>query len=394
MKICILAASHPPGDERIFGREALTLKKNGYDDISILAPNEKEFEEVQGVKIYGFDKKIKNSFIKKIKVLRVLAKTKVIKILYKKALLQRADIYHCHEPHSLVAGIWLKKKLGARVIYDSHEYHPEQFSGRYRGIKKAIAYRLVYILEKHYAKKADYVFTVCDELVQKFKAWGCKAALIPNYARKYGHLYYEEDLLIKELREKGFVVGIFAGGMYKERGLFELIDAAKILKDKGIKAAMLFVGWGDQESMEQFENHIKQLGLEDRVRILGYQQHSYILNMMSQSDFGMINDYPEKRNLNTIGIKFYEYMMCSLPIYCSDLPLSSKIIREENCGVIGDAYKPESIAESLEKLCSSPDFKKELGENGRRAFEEKYNWGAVEKQLVDCYRSLEGENNV
>jgi glycosyltransferase involved in cell wall biosynthesis len=394
MKICILAASHPPWDERIFGREAMTLRNNGFEDISLIAPYEKEYEEIKGVKVFGFEKKISNSIIKKIKLLRVLAKTKVLKILYRKALLQGADIYHCHEPHSLVVGLWLKRKLGAKVIYDSHEYHPEQFAGRYKGLKRVIAYKLVYFLEKHYAKKADYVFTVCDELVEKFKSWGCKTVLIPNYARNYESLYSGEDLLIKELKDEGFVVGIFAGGMYRERGLFELIEAARILKDKGVKAAMIFVGWGDPGSIEQFEKCIKQNNLDDRLKILGYQEHRNILNMMTQSDFGIINDYPEKRNLNTIGVKFYEYMMCSLPIYCSDLPLSRKIIRDENCGVIGDPYKSESIAESLEELCSNSDFRKKLGRNARKAFEDKYNWGVVEKQLIDCYRSMKGESNV
>lgn len=385
MKICILTAGHDPQDVRVFSREALTLVNNGFTDISLIAPSNLDYEVMQGIKVFGFRKKGKCSIRRKFVLLR---------ILYHKALSLKADVYHCHEPHTLMIGTWLKWRLGVKVIYDAHEYHPEQFSERYKGWVKKLAYKLVYTLEKHYAKKADYVFTVCDELVQKFRLWGCKALLVPNYAKDEEVAGSVADPVIMKLKEKGFIIGVFAGGMYRERGIFEFIEAVRMLKDRDLKVAAVFAGWCDEGFAQSVGEHIRGAGLEDRVFIMTEKSHDMVLNLMSQCDFGFINDYPESRNLNSVAVKFYEYMLCSLPIYASDLPANHKILMEENCGVFADPMDPRAIADSLEVLCADREQMRQFGRNARKAFEGKYNWSVVEERLIGCYRRIEEETHV
>jgi glycosyltransferase involved in cell wall biosynthesis len=255
-------------------------------------------------------------------------------------------------------------------------------------------YILVYAMERYYARRADCVLTVCSELVERFRAWGCKAYLLPNYARNYESLYYADDPIVSRLKREGFTVGIFAGGMYKERGIFELIEAARILKERGLKVSMVFAGWGSSSFLRKVEKCIKHNCLDDRIKIVEKKDHRSIINMMSQCDFGFINDYPEKRNLNSIAVKVFEYMMCSLPIYASNLPLNSRVVDELCCGVTADPLVPERIADSLERLCSSREYMKGLGENSRKAFETRYNWQIVEGMLIGCYRNLEGGKDV
>lgn len=379
MKICILTTGHEPTDGRIFTKEIKSLLKNGFTDITIIAPYDKDYHEIDGVKIIGFRPR-KNHSIKD--------RLRPLKELYKKASKCKADIYHCHEPDSLVIGTVLKRRYGAKLIYDSHEYHPEHFSERYRGLKAMILYKTIYILEKYFAKKTDYVITVNEELVEKFKSWGCKTVLLPNYAVMKRNIFFKDDPIISSLKNDGYLVGIFAGGIYKERGILELIHANRILKDKGFKVAMVFVGWTSDDFLDDVKDIVEKSDLEKEVVFLPKEEQSYVLNMMYQSDFGMVNDYPEKRNLQACAIKLFEYMQCSIPIYSGNTPLHRKVLEKEKCGVVANPFDPIEIAENLMRVFSDKDNMKEMGKNGNKAFKNKYNWSAVESRLIEAYRKL------
>lgn len=379
MKICILTSGHEPTDGRVFIKEVQSLLKNGFNDITIIAPYHKDYDEIDGVKIIGFRKRKSNS---------IKDRFRPLLDLYKKALNCKADIYHCHEPDTLAIGAYLKRKYGSKLIYDSHEYHPEHFAERYKGLKGKILCKIIYKFEKYLARKTDYVLTVNEELVKKFKDWGCKGVFLPNYAVIKDNLYIKDNPIIRSLKDKGFLIGIFAGGMYKQRGIIELILANKILKEKGFKIAMVFMGWCHGNFVEKTIDFVKQNDLDDRVIFIGKKEHSYVLNMMAQSDFGMLNNYPKERFLKAYAVKLYEYMQCSLPIYASNLPSHIELLNEGNCGIVEDPLNPEDIAESLIRLCSDKNNMKLMGINGNKLFIRKYNWSVVEGQFIDCYRKL------
>lgn len=379
MKICILTTGHEPTDMRIFSKEAKSLFNNGFNDITIIAPYHKDYDEIDGIKIIGFKQRNSHS---------IKDRFKPLFDLYHKAVKYKADIYHCHEPDSLVVGTLLKRKYEAKLIYDSHEYHPEHFAERYSGLKGKVLCKIIYKFEKYFARKADWIITVNEELVEKFKSWGCRTILLPNYAVRKENIFYKDDSIIKSLKDNGYTVGIFAGGIYKERGIVELIDANGILRNKGFKIAMVFVGWYSNHFIQNIKGIIKKNNLEDCILFLEKKQHNDVLNMMCQSDFGMVNDYLQKRNLESCAIKLFEYMQCSIPIYSSNTPAQSKIINDEKCGVVANPYDPNEIANSLIRLCSNKDSMKNMGMNGNRVFKEKYNWSVVENRLINIYREL------
>jgi glycosyltransferase involved in cell wall biosynthesis len=88
--------------------------------------------------------------------------------------------------------------------------------------------------------------------------------------------------------------------------------------------------------------------------------------------------------------KLFDYMLCGLPVVASDFPEIRKVVGEAGCGVLVDPTDPDAIAEAIIYLLEHPDEARKMGENGRRAVEERYNWGEMEGRLLDLYRSLNG----
>ena len=69
-----------------------------------------------------------------------------------------------------------------------------------------------------------------------------------------------------------------------------------------------------------------------------------------------------------------------------------KLIVDIGCGIPVDPTNPEEIAKAIEYLIEHPEEAKQMGENGRKAVLEKYNWEHEEKKLLRIYEELLDEN--
>jgi glycosyltransferase involved in cell wall biosynthesis len=81
-------------------------------------------------------------------------------------------------------------------------------------------------------------------------------------------------------------------------------------------------------------------------------------------------------------------MRYGLPIVTVDLPETRRIILDANCGIIVKERTTEALADALSMLIDNPELRQKLGQNGRKAVEEKYNWGVMEKRLLRVYDEL------
>ena len=98
----------------------------------------------------------------------------------------------------------------------------------------------------------------------------------------------------------------------------------------------------------------------------------YDLNLETQHEYGMAN-------------KILEAMMCGLPVITN---IAHEIIKETGCGILVDYENVKQIKEAIISLRDNPELCTKLGENGRRAFLEKYNWMIMEEKLLKSYESL------
>jgi glycosyltransferase involved in cell wall biosynthesis len=65
-----------------------------------------------------------------------------------------------------------------------------------------------------------------------------------------------------------------------------------------------------------------------------------------------------------------------------------EFVEENNCGVVFNSEDSSDLAEKIEYLMNNPDICKELGKNGKKAVENKYNTEVFKKNLLDLYNTL------
>ncbi len=82
-------------------------------------------------------------------------------------------------------------------------------------------------------------------------------------------------------------------------------------------------------------------------------------------------------------------MMANKPILVSKGTTMADIVERENCGLIVDCNSVDEIKKAIVRLKDSPELCRQLGANGRRAYEQKYNWEIMEQRLLSLYQEID-----
>jgi glycosyltransferase involved in cell wall biosynthesis len=91
----------------------------------------------------------------------------------------------------------------------------------------------------------------------------------------------------------------------------------------------------------------------------------------------------------TLGVlKLFEYMMAGIPVVATDFELWKEIVEGEDCGLCVNPHDVQAIAKAVNYLIDNPDRARLMGENGRKAVRDKYNWATQEQALYGLYDSL------
>jgi len=81
-------------------------------------------------------------------------------------------------------------------------------------------------------------------------------------------------------------------------------------------------------------------------------------------------------------------MALGLPVVYSDFPVYQEVAGSVQAGISVDPTKPEEIANAIESLTRNPGLCRQMGEAGKRAVRERFNWNAERIKLIGLYREI------
>ena len=234
-------------------------------------------------------------------------------------------------------------------------------------------------LEKYTLKKATYVYGVSD-YVSSWKI--CKYA--KNY---YGTIYNfpAEKYIINNSfdirQELGIpatdVVIVSSGRITKDKGFDTLCNVIKQFKNSD-NVRFVIVGNGDYK--EQFDKVIENEGLQQRVSLLGYRPN--VCDILKGADIFIICTKHE-----TLCNSVIEAATMSLPLVVSNVGGLPEIV-DSSCGYLVDPYDEKEFVICLEKLISSRNLRKTMGENACNIIKTKFSPFVIEKKLDELYQSV------
>lgn len=364
IKVCHMTSAHKPEDVRIFHKECVSLVKNGYD---VTLVEQGDSYEKEGVHIAGIGE-VSGGRLKRMLL--------VSRWVYQRALEVDADIYHFHDPELLPYGLKLKKK-GKKVVFDSHEHVAEAI------LEKPYLYgplrKLIHVVYSKYqsfvCKRLNAVVTVTPSLTQYFLKITSHVCQITNYP------------ILTELTQLPDYTSnsiFFAGGVTDQWNHLRILRALENLP--GCRYCLC------GPISESYQAALSAMPAWSNVDYMGNIPHEQVAQEMACCAVGLALAIPSRnsdwKNGSLGNTKIFEEMMAGLPVICTDFVLWKDFVQRYCCGICVDPENVDEIANAIRYLLEHPDEAKRMGENGRRAVREEFNWDVEEKKLVALYDDI------
>jgi glycosyltransferase involved in cell wall biosynthesis len=174
----------------------------------------------------------------------------------------------------------------------------------------------------------------------------------------------------------------YVGGIAQTRGIQEVCAAMGQLQSD---AQLNLVGEFSEPALKQ---QVQTLPGWQRVNAMGFVDRQGVREILRYSMAGLVTFHPQPNHIDAQPNKMFEYMSAGIPVIASDFPLWRGIVVGNDCGLVVDPLKPDEIAKAIDTLVANPDMAQRMGENGRRAVENRYNWPIEEQKLLAFYSTV------
>ncbi len=287
-----------------------------------------------------------------------------------------ADVYHLHDPELVPAGLRLKR-LGRRVVFDSHEDVPAQLLAKpYLG---ALSRRPLSgawaAYERHACRRFDGLVAATPFIRARL------ARIHPNTIDVNNYPLLQEFDDAPDWGGKENAV-CYVGSISAIRGVRELVRACALLQTP---ARLVLAGRFAEPALER---EMRREPGWARISAPGHLDRGGVRQAMRRALAGLVTLHPVANYLDALPVKMFEYMAAGLPVIASRFPLWCEIVEGNGCGVCVDPRDPAAIAAAIDHFCRHPDIARRMGENGRRAVHARYNWRSEADKLAAFYDGL------
>lgn len=267
---------------------------------------------------------------------------------------EKFDLIHCHTPvGGVLARMAAKKhrKTGTKVIYTAHGFH--FFKGA-----PLLNWLIYYPIERWLSRYTDVLVTINHEDYERAKTFYSKEVkYIPGVGvdtRKFSPHNFSEKMKEKmreELNIKKDTIVLFSVGELSERKNHKvIIEAIGRLRNEDIK--YIIAGTGPLE--EAYSKLIQELGIEDKVQLLGFRRD--VKELCFMSDFFVFPSLQEG-----LPVALMEAMAGGLSVVCSNIRGNVDLIQDGQGGFCCNVGDVEQFERAIYTLYNDSELRKKYG---------------------------------
>ena len=287
------------------------------------------------------------------------------------------DIIHIHHPDPMATlALFLSGYKGRVVLH----WHSDI-------LKQKFLLRFFKPLQSWLIRRADLILGTTPVYVEEspfLKDVQHKTSFLPIGVDPYPWLSDE----IKDIRAQypGKKIIFSMGRLVSYKGYEYLISAMTHLPEEYV----LLIG-SDGPLKEQLQQQIEELGLKDRVTLLGGLKEE-----KKQAYFGACDVFCLSSVMKTeaYAIVLVEAMSLGRPIVATEIPESgvSWVNAHEVSGLNVPVRDPEALAEAIHKICGDPELWKHYSQGARQRYDDTFTKDEMINNLIETYTQLLNNN--
>lgn len=335
-----------------------------------------EFDEIdlirEGVIIHRID-------IKK-KPHRIISNTKATRQIKEIINKYNIDVIHCNNPLGGVCGrvAAVSSRIKPLVIYTAHGFH------FYKGAS-FINWLSIYPIEVILARFTNVLLTINNEDYRR---------AMKLDIRKDGFVAKVNGMGVDSKRFKPMpeIRNEVRGELCVPNNAFHIVTAAELNDNKNQKVVIealancpykniYYSMCGIGENRNRLEELINKLGIEDRVKILGYRTD--MERVLQSAD---VFAFPSIRE--GLGIAGVEALMCDVPVIALDNRGTREYVRHMTNGLVCKNNSVDSFLNAIMCLYENPKFLNKLSANGRQSVK-RFSKTSVNNRFRKIYAKID-----
>jgi len=311
----------------------------------------------------------------------------------KTVLHRRFDIVHAHTHEAAFIGYFLSRLQGAPLLLDFQGSMTGEMVDHHFLDPAGPWYHWVRLLEQRINHMADFIITSSQAgALLLERDFDCSARRVHPLPDCVDSDFFRPDVLDREqieARKKALGIPLdrpvvaYLGLLADYQGTPQLIQATQILKQRGLDAHVLIMGFPD---VPGYRKMAADLGVSDRITFTGKVIYEDAPAHLALGDVAVA---PKLSATEGCG-KILNYMAMALPTVAFDTPVSREYLGSLGtyAGQIGD---PGALADAIARLLDYPQRRLELGQKLRKRVTRHFSWDRAGRQLLNIYRAVLGE---
>jgi glycosyltransferase involved in cell wall biosynthesis len=192
-----------------------------------------------------------------------------------------------------------------------------------------------------------------------------------------------DSLLYKPSPEPdGLPLVVLPARMLWDKGVGEFVNAARLLKQRDVKARFVLVGEPDAGNPATVtEQQLKAWQTEKVVEWWG--RRNDMPQVLAQCHIVCLPSYREG-----LPKSLLEAASCGRPIVTTDVPGCREIVSNGENGYLVEARNASALASRLSTLIADPKLRQQMGQNGRERVLSEFTQEKIVAQVLDIYGEM------
>jgi glycosyltransferase involved in cell wall biosynthesis len=296
----------------------------------------------------------------------------------------RFDIIHDNQ--TLSYGTLLMQASGYPVVATVH--HPlsvdlrnslAQSAGLYERARRLLWYP--WIMQEVAARRLDRIITVSHTSAAAVE----RAFRLPRDKLRVVHNGIDNETFrpLPEVEEEPGSILYVGNSEDRNKGGRYLIEALRLLRDE-MDFHLTLV---DQKksNLKLVPRLVREYGLQARVTFAGRVPIEELVRLYNRAELVVSPSLYEG-----FGLPAAEAMSCGRSVIATTAPAFPEVIYHGETGWLVPPANAQALAEAIRMLHANPSLRGQLGENGREAICERFDWRRAAKETLAVYEEVCG----
>ena len=180
---------------------------------------------------------------------------------------------------------------------------------------------------------------------------------------------------------------VFVGRVVEEKGVFDLLAAAPLVRDAIEDVTIAIVG--DGQDLDEVRRRVTELGLDDTVTCTGWRPHEQVAALQTAADVVVV---PSRTGpdgwVEAQGLSAVEALAAGRAVVATDHGGLRDSVVHESTGLLVPEAEPARLADAVVRLLRDRDLATRLGAAGRTSIRETYDRRGVAQRFSGLYEQV------